>query len=414
MKDINKPLKAHLFCIDFWFREEKAFSLIELLVTLIIMSLLISAFMPVVTKKLKSSATVLGGGSGDGGFSSDILFSKECEKFSTEEYKCLMCSTTSCTLCSTQLSTITGYYVDPSEGCEPKNCADKFGSNCMDCKKDSCSACIPGSAFDAETNSCKECEAGYYSLGGLSNCEKCPAGSVSTKGSSGCVSCPSECKSCTTAEMCTECNQGYILNSGKCVLGCNPQTVTLSGTNTKVTRFNMGDDPNCPRDVIQSMSGVIFVPVGTNCPDSRNNKLCCWYGVTAVGNTCTNKGGVYSGCNRTVCMWPAAKKICESIGKGWKLPDTANSMATWYPNNSTASTGLMLCRHAVGRDDSDLCTDAITSCPDADGGCAPSGVWANALSANRNGHEYSWMYFGWDTSKWTGITHAFSVRCVKE
>ncbi len=441
-------------------RAKCAFSLIELLVTLIIMSLLISAFMPVVTKKLKSSAAGMGG-SGNGGFSSDLLFSAECEKFSTEEYKCMMCSKTACTLCSTQLSTTTGYYVDPAESCTPKNCVDKFGSNCMDCKKDACTACIPGSSFNSETNECEACEAGYYSTGGLTKCEKCQEGFISNVGSSSCkecsankhqtanadgticidkfcgeneyidgatckpcpngtyqpddkhqklscTSCPSECKSCTTAEICTECAAGYTLNAGRCTLGCDPKTVTLSGTNTKVTQYNMGDDPSCSRDVIESMAGITFVPVGTTC----SGELCCWYGTTAVGSTCTNVGGLYSGCNRTVCKWFAAKKICESIGKGWKLPDTSNSMANWYPANSKAASGLMLCDNSASSASASKCA-YVASCPGSyNGNCRPHHVWARSESGGAA--QYRHLNGGTWNENTHDKSHAFGVRCVKE
>ncbi len=189
---------------------------------------------------------------------------------------------------------------------------------------------------------------------------------------------------------------------------CNPETVTLAGTDTKVTKFNMGDDSACSRDIIEGMSGVTFVPVGTNC----TNELCCWYGVTAIGSTCTNVGGVYSGCNRTVCKWQAAKKICESMGDGWKLPDTSNSMATWYPNNSTASTGLMLCDQTTTGTSASKCVHVV-SCLGAYGNtCFPYDVWAhseNGKNAQSSGlGDRTWRGFAYDKSG------AFSVRCVKE
>ncbi len=189
---------------------------------------------------------------------------------------------------------------------------------------------------------------------------------------------------------------------------CNPKTVTLSDTNMKVTQYNMGDDPACPRSVIEGMSGVTFVPVGTNC----SSELCCWYGVTAAGNTCTNVGGIYSGCNRTVCKWQAAKKICETIGDGWKLPNTSNSMANWYLSNSTASTGLMLCDHSLSGADASMCSD-MANCPASyDGRCCPANVWARSDSGSNA------QSTGLGGGTWKENTYnkafAFSVRCAKE
>ncbi len=190
---------------------------------------------------------------------------------------------------------------------------------------------------------------------------------------------------------------------------CNPKTVTLSDTNMKVTQYNMGDDPACPRSVIEGMSGVTFVPVGTNC----SSELCCWYGVTAAGNTCTNVGGIYSGCNRTVCKWYAAKKICESIGDGWKLPDTSNSMANWYPNNSTAATGLMLCDHSTSSASASKCAP-IASCPGTySGGCSPNGLWARGDSGS-NAVQCRYLYDGSWIVETCEKSVAFGVRCTKE
>ncbi len=359
----------------------KAFSLIELLISLIIISLLIGAFAPIITKKLKASDVTVGSS-----YAADEFFTGDkCTS------NCALCTQNNCLMCKT------GYV--------------KYGTECIS----EIANCI---SYKNEST-CLKCKDGYILLNGLchtpiANCTSYSDGSCSscdlgyTRYNGFCAKNITNCISYSDANTCSKCIDNYTLSSNSCILSCNPQTVTLAGTNTKVTRFNMGDDPSYPRSVAEGISGVTFVPVGTKC----EGELCCWYGVTAVGNTCTNVGGIYSGCNRTVCKWWAAKKICESIGDGWKLPDTSNSMASWYPNNSTASTGLMLCDYIVSGTSASGCAGAA-SCPGSyNGYCSPGGVWARSESGGsaqrRDLGGGTWGMKAFDKS------YAFSVRCVKE
>ena len=73
--------------------ENKAFSLVEILVALIAVSCIFAALAPVITKKLKSNAVSIGGGGVGGG---NIEFVMDCSKWE----ECSMCFDDKCVLCA--------------------------------------------------------------------------------------------------------------------------------------------------------------------------------------------------------------------------------------------------------------------------------------------------------------------------
>ncbi len=191
-----------------------------------------------------------------------------------------------------------------------------------------------------------------------------------------------------------------------------PASMNDGVKNICVTKFNIGDDPNYSKDKIATDTSITFVPAGTTCSDN----LCCWYGNTAIQNTCTNVGGVYSGCNRTVCKWWAANKACAFYAPNgtkagdWKLPDNSASMANWYPTYSTASTGLMLCDLQASGSSASLCANA-GNCPGSHTNyCNSYHVWARSDSGSnaQNRHLHSGVWYDNSHDK----AHAFSARCI--
>lgn len=98
---------------------KKAFSLVEILVALIIVSLITAAMAPVITKKLSSSAvTIVGGGSGDGSGSGAPVVNACAGKY--------------CTI---------GKYPDENNGCKCTTCSAPF---CISCQNDVCDECLDG------------------------------------------------------------------------------------------------------------------------------------------------------------------------------------------------------------------------------------------------------------------------------
>lgn len=96
----------------------KGFSLVELMISLIAISLITAAFAPVVTKKLSSFGISVGSFSG-GNSGGDNSSENKCQGKQCDD----------------------GYYANSWEGCSCTSCSDVF---CKKCDNDSCSECLDG------------------------------------------------------------------------------------------------------------------------------------------------------------------------------------------------------------------------------------------------------------------------------
>ena len=185
------------------------------------------------------------------------------------------------------------------------------------------------------------------------------------------------------------------------------------GKNTCVTKYNVGDTngPTIASSVYTVTAG------GTTC----NATECCWRGTTS--SPCTASGSwsghstSYSGCTRTVCNWQAANSSCQAWAPSgtsagdWRLP-TNNEMTGWSSNISKVSTYL-------GSDGLQLCDDGSTSygslrCLETDrcsgaysGNCYPDNVWSSPSGYNFNMSNGSFYGPYSDYAR-----YAFSARCV--
>ena len=184
-----------------------------------------------------------------------------------------------------------------------------------------------------------------------------------------------------------------------------------NGTPVCVTKWNIGDIPNAPNGGIAS--SVTTVSVNTNC--SAN--ACCWQGKT--GGTCNSSGTSYSGCNRTVCTWYAGKASCQALAYNgtkagdWRLP-TSNEMYKWASNISTISryqgdNGLRLCdyRSGYGAAQCDLygvCDGSYY------GNCYPNYVWSSTTGSSTY-YDFT-LSTGSFYQDYQYPRHADSVRCV--
>ena len=185
------------------------------------------------------------------------------------------------------------------------------------------------------------------------------------------------------------------------------------GKNLCVTKYNVGDTngPTIASSVKTVNTG------GATC--SANE--CCWKGGTS--NTCTASGSwsghttSYSGCTRTVCTWYAANSSCQAWAPSgtsagdWRLP-TQNEMKGWANNIERVSTylgsdGLQLCDYlsysygSVGCNYTNRCSGAYN------GYCYPNYVWSSP----------SGYYFRLSNGSFNGpdsnsARYAFSARCV--
>ena len=191
------------------------------------------------------------------------------------------------------------------------------------------------------------------------------------------------------------------------------------GKNTCVTKYNVGDTYG-PTIAISTAT----VTAGSGAlSGSCNANECCWRGTTS--NNCTTSGSwsghlsIYSGCTRTVCTWYAANTSCQSWAPNgtsagdWRLP-TQNEMKGWANNIERVSAyygsdGLQLCGSGSSSYGSVECTYTNRCGGTGNGVCYPGSVWSSPsgygfyLGSGSFYGPYSYNAHG-----------AFSARCVLE
>lgn len=182
----------------------KGFSLVELSVSLIVISLLTASFAPVITKKLSKNNITVGsfGGTSSGGGGASL----ECDGITD----CILCKDNICYTCIKDKETCaSGTYLDNST-CSCKPCANII-SGCSACTKSG--TCTSSTACKAFGDNCIQCN--------TAECEQCRTGYNLNEAKNSCVAdsveCNDEnCASCSTAEKCDVCNGGYDVEDGEC------------------------------------------------------------------------------------------------------------------------------------------------------------------------------------------------------
>ncbi len=180
-----------------------------------------------------------------------------------------------------------------------------------------------------------------------------------------------------------------------------------------VTKYNIGDIPSATNGGIAT--SVKTVQTNKSC--SAN--ACCWQGKT--GGSCDSSGTSYSGCNRTVCTWYAGNASCQALAYNgtkagdWRLP-TKNEMSKWKSNINTINknqgdNGLRLCDQDSGYGAASCHSNGVCDGANNDY-CSPCEVW----SSTPTGSNYYYFYLRYGSfnqhsldPRWTG-----SVRCVLE
>lgn len=211
--------------VNFFMKIYRAFSLVELLVTLMIVSLVVAAFVPVLTRKMSDRVLVTSSkkedSKGDLVTDCEDRYGPDC-RLCYENGQCVTCSLD----CGEQ-------YRDDSL-CRCTTCADSI-ENCLECegvkcvrcedgmlltgdREKPCVECPPGKVCDG-TSETEPCPAGYWCPGGNVQ-NKCPVGSTSAPGAESqddCVSCrpgyyySAEVKQCVVCEAEHYCNNSVML-----------------------------------------------------------------------------------------------------------------------------------------------------------------------------------------------------------
>ncbi|MBQ8476847.1 hypothetical protein IJ531_07285 [bacterium] len=269
-----------------------AFSLIELMISLIAISVITAAFTPVISKKIKSGNLTIG----DSGISTvcDTKFSSCCTL--CYPHKCIQCNEL-CTSCSSN------QFTNPDE-CKCYNCNDSIKgiANCnVSCKwnyKQStlkCTKCKTG--YYLKNNKCIECEAGYKCPDGI-NRTQCGSGTYNTtKGNTSCINCEAgyKCSGGTNHEQCS--GTTYSLGSSSSCSNCEAGYKCVNGIRTQCTGTtyslaNAGSCTNCQAGY-KCVNGIRTQCTGTTY--SLANSSSC----SACTNcyTCSNTTGICTKCN---------------------------------------------------------------------------------------------------------------------
>ena len=189
------------------------------------------------------------------------------------------------------------------------------------------------------------------------------------------------------------------------------------GSDLCIFKRNAGDDARWP----YSNTTFDFLETGTQTCMSNG---CCWHGST--GKTGANSYPYsYSGGSRTVCTQDAASNMCSTYGMetysgsyGYRLP-TANELRNWvkYLNNysrNVGNSGLQLCaeNYLVSEPSTvPMCGPVYNGCPGSgyNNRCDAYYVWAQEPNSS----------FIWSSPNnitivsYTKANYALSVRCVK-
>lgn len=344
---------------------KNGFSLVELLISLIVISCITAAFSPLITKKFNNA--IYGGG----GAVSDIT--NECEKFGEN---CTLCTSNFCIVCQ-GLTCAEDEYKD-TRSCTCKKCTETYGEKCTKCNEDKCLIC-PQGQFLNENEQCEDCSAQF------NNCAQC------------------------TAIKCTSCTKGFVMtdpgSSNPCAAFTCSSPNFIQIDDLCVTAKNMGDN-----SILTIPDTINKVNTGSEC-DSTNDK-CCWSGNSANQSACNEDNGNYSGCSRTACNWSAADEICKKYnyaGLSWRLA-TDDEMQEWNLNSiDIGANGLQLCDSFSGYL-SAQCAQS-TSCNGAfDNICNNYSLWTNNHGST-NSNVYSLNQGVWNIVN-LSTQSALSVRCV--
>ena len=315
---------------------KKAFSLAELLITLIIISCILAAFAPTITKRVTSELNK----------KDENIISTNCSAISSD---CKLCHADKCLLCSI---TCDNNQKKDIETCTCLNCPD----NCSDCEIENngntkCSACSSGYYLD--NNICLECENNCATCNSKAICKTCKSGYHITNSntcisncsdnqymnqSGTCVNCStisSNCTACNSAGMCTNCSSGVLIN-GKCSSAIS-NCLRYSATGTCAA---------CNANYYLNGNSCSAVTEVSNCSAYSSNNKCisCNSNYYLINNTCQTCSSINPNCSSCNTLGQ-----CTQCASGYYLSDgKCTTLPT--PNDIIVYNNLQIMRRNVGDD----------------------------------------------------------------
>ncbi len=248
----------------------KAFSLIELTISLIIMAAIAAAFTPVITKKIKASDIIAGVGSLSTNCDNENFVGPDGNNY------CKLCNGDNCLACTRSCEN--NEYLDVYS-CKCVSCTSAengYGPNCAKCDDSKCTKCISGyylngnscapcseNCTECNSNGCKKCEEGYKKISNGTcvqcgkgqkwtndGCESCEPGTFQPEDAfigTECTPCTPNCAQCDSQTgICSNCEDGYNLNSNSNTCVQCPAGSTWNAGESQCVANGGGDDPICP------------------------------------------------------------------------------------------------------------------------------------------------------------------------
>ncbi len=263
----------------------KAFSLIELMITIITVAAITAAFTPVLSKKIQSSTT---------GASKEARLSiLDCaDKFGD---KCKFCTKNECLVCLSGCE-------NENETLDRKTCSciscSSIDENCTECKNNRCTQCNEGYYVNSE-DKCSKCRIGHKCPNGKDEEECDPLEGLyqDEEQQTTCDSCRGEnkyCSQCTSNSVgtCRNCIKGYKLSGTSCqactkgtyqnqdnyagnsCTGCSAGTYNSNTAETQCYVCEAGY--KCPgsNDRIKCAAGYYSKAGQSECSDCTNEYRC--------------------------------------------------------------------------------------------------------------------------------------------
>ncbi len=434
-KKLRKLVKKNL---NRAFMELKnAFSLVEIAISLLVISIIIAALTPTISKRLTASSSIKN------------RISTNCNSIYPDGY-CAMCYITpkKCISCTKTCNTNQFKNVD---SCECEDCSKKYGNpNCARCNSKKCTQCAQGYYLDSKSN-CMKCPKGYYcfqegdgsvkkpcskgfvaGVEGMSACVPCnkstaqQAGSVApNEGMSACIPCAggqyasssgqSSCKPCPVGNYCqngkiSPCAKGSANDKQgqvSCV-SCVKSTDKIQGSvapNTGMTKCILCGNGQYAQSAAQGQNC-------TPCPAGRycvNGKIIPCAKGTAQGNTgqsscvpCQKSANGIAGtiapntgmtscsvCGNGKYTAASGQASCSNCPAGYKCPNgqlikcTIGTISTGNASNCTSCTGAST--SSEGASACVACANGCTSCYGTGSNCTSckSGYYKNGSGCSR-------------------------------
>jgi len=329
-----------------------AFSVIELLISLIAISCMTAAFAPTITKKIKTNGIAMNG--------KKILIGNQCPE------NCPVCYVDKCLYCAKICSE--GYTLD-SDSCTCISCS----TGCKQCNVNACTKCETG--YLLTNGECKGCEATYSWDSTNKTCSKC-------EGNSFCPGYDKYIQPCTSDGVCLNgeflyCNPGYMISSPE----WNYYSETLG---TYVTY----SDKSCSK-----------CRNGEYCPGDNEN----WVMQCPTGTVC--ESGLITGCSEGY-GWKGSSSFCDQC-TGSQYSNGGTMACTNCPTGTTCSGGVKTgCIEGYGWDSSTKTCTKCTGSQYSNGGTMACSNCPTGTTCSNGVKTGCYSFYGWNGSSCTRCSGA--------